>query len=309
MRKRIVVALGGNALGTNLEEQMTCVKIAAVSIVDLLEEGYKVVVSHGNGPQVGFIRDCFDFYEKSHNTKTLPMSVCVSLSQGYIGYDLQNALEEEILNRGLSVPVCTIITQVVVDENDPAFNNPTKPIGSYLSKDEADKLTASGEKVTEIKGKGFRKIVPSPKPLQIVESEAIKTLCKNNQLVIACGGGGIPVIKQGNHLKGVEAVIDKDFASGKLAELIHADYFVILTAIEKVFINFGTENEKALDTLTVKEAVNYADSGEFGKGSMEPKVRACADFVVKTDEGEALITQLERVRDGLQGKTGTRIIK
>ena len=309
MHKRIVVALGGNALGTNLKEQMACVKIAAVAIVDLLEEGYKVVVSHGNGPQVGFIRNCFDFYEKSHNTKTLPMSVCVSLSQGYIGYDLQNALEEEILNRNLSVPVCTIITQVIVDEHDPAFKNPTKPIGSYLTKEEADKITEAGESVTEIKGKGFRKIVASPKPLKIVESEAIKTLCENNQLVIACGGGGIPVIKQGNHLKGVEAVIDKDFASGKLAELIHADYFVILTAVDKVCINFGTDDEKTLDSLTVSEALKYADAGEFGKGSMEPKVRACADFVMSADNGEALITELERVRDGLKGKTGTRIIK
>ncbi len=236
------------------------------------------------------------------------MSVCVSLSQGYIGYDLQNALEEEILNRGLEIPVCTIITQVVVDKDDPAFSNPVKAIGSYLSREEADLLRAEGYSVAEFPGKGFRKIVASPKPLRIVESDAIKTLCDNDQLVIACGGGGIPVIKQGNHLKGVEAVIDKDYASGKLAELINADYFIILTNIEKVAVNFGRENEKTLDFLTVSDAEQYAKNGEFGKGSMEPKVRACIEFVKKSDNGEALITQLEKVRDGIKGRTGTRII-
>ena len=309
MHKRIVVALGGNALGSNLKEQMACVKTAAVSIVHLLEEGYKVVVTHGNGPQVGFIRDSFDYYQKTHNYGTLPMSVCVSLSQGYIGYDLQNALREEILNRGMNIPVATVITQVIVDKNDPAFKNPTKPIGSYMSEKEAKELVHTGEAIVEYKDRGFRVLVPSPKPVKIVESEVIKNLSVNNQLVIACGGGGIPVIEEGNHLRGVSAVIDKDFTGSKLAELIHADYFVILTAVEKAALNYGKENEKQLDFLTAEEALLYADQGEFGSGSMEPKVRACAEFVKNTEEGEALITLLEKVKEGLNGETGTRIIK
>ena len=240
MKKKIVIALGGNALGNNLEEQMTAVKSTAMAIVDLIEEGHDVVISHGNGPQVGMINLAMDALTKS-DTKysTIPMSVCVAMSQGYVGYDLQNALREELLNRNINKPVATIITQVEVDKDDKAFKNPTKPIGSFMTKEDADILISKGINVIEDAGRGYRRVVASPKPKSIVEIEIIKTLVESGSIVVACGGGGIPVMKEGNHLRGASAVIDKDFASATLAKELEADFLIILTAVEKAAINYG----------------------------------------------------------------------
>jgi carbamate kinase len=308
MKKRIVLALGGNALGNNLSEQMEAVKTTSKAIVDLIEEGHEVVVAHGNGPQVGMINLAFDAASKVEpKIANLPMSVCVAMSQGYIGYDLQNSLREELLNRGLSIPVSTVITQVVVDKEDPAFKNPTKPIGAFYSKEEAEEMAKQGHVMKEDAGRGYRRVVASPKPVDIVEKETVKTLLGAGQLVIAVGGGGIPVMKEGNHLKGASAVVDKDFASCKLAQLIDADFLVILTAVEKVAVNFRKENEKWLDELSLEEAQEYIRQGQFAPGSMLPKVEAAMDFAASDSKRKSLITLLEKAKDGIQGKTGTVI--
>jgi carbamate kinase len=310
MKKRIVIALGGNALGNNLTEQMAAVKVTSKAIADLVEEGHEVVISHGNGPQVGMINLAFEAASKveKNSPPKLPMSVCVAMSQGYIGYDLQNALREELLDRGLAIPLATIITQVVVDENDAAFKNPTKPIGSFYSREEAAQMEALGYIVKEDAGRGYRRVVASPKPVDIVEKEVVKSLLNAGQIVIAGGGGGIPVVKEGNHLKGVSAVIDKDFASAILAEIVDADYFIVLTAVEKVAINFGKENEQWLDTLSVQKAREYIAAGHFAKGSMLPKVEAAIQFAGTKPGRSSLITLLEKAKEGIAGKTGTRIV-
>ena len=310
MKKRIVLALGGNALGNNLPEQMVAVKTTAKAIADLIEDGYEVVVTHGNGPQVGNINLAMEELHRIYpNDPLTPLSVCVAMSQGYIGYDLQNALREELLNRGINKSVSTIITQVCVDENDEAFNNPTKPIGKFLTKEEADELIVNGENVISDVGRGYRRVVASPKPVDIIEIDTIRTLLSAGQIVIAGGGGGIPVVKQGNRLKGVGAVIDKDFVSAKIAELIDADTLVILTAVEKVAINFGKPNEVWLDSLSVDQAEKYMSEDQFAKGSMLPKVQAAVMFAKLGDEKKALITLLKKAKDGLNGKTGTIISK
>ena len=310
MKKRIVLALGGNALGNNLPEQMVAVKTTAKAIADLIEDGYEVVVTHGNGPQVGNINIAMEELHRIYpNDPLTPLSVCVAMSQGYIGYDLQNALREELLNRGINKSVSTIITQVCVDENDEAFNNPTKPIGKFLTKEEADELISNGENVISDAGRGYRRVVASPKPVDIIEIDTIRTLLSAGQIVIAGGGGGIPVVKQGNHLKGVGAVIDKDFVSAKIAELIDADTLVILTAVEKVAINFGKPNEVWLDGLSVSQAEKYIKEDQFAKGSMLPKVQAAVMFAKLGDGKKALITLLKKAKDGLNGKTGTIISK
>lgn len=309
MKKKIVIALGGNALGNNLEEQMVAVKSTAKAIVDLVEEGHEVVIAHGNGPQVGMINLALEAASKTEaKTPYIPMSVCVAMSQGYIGYDLQNALHEELLDRGIHMPVATIITQTVVDENDPAFKNPTKPIGAFYSKEEADEMSARGYVMKEDAGRGYRRMVASPMPTDIVEKEVIAKLAESGQLVIAVGGGGIPVSRQGNHLKGQSAVVDKDFASCTLAKMIDADSLIILTAVEKVAINYGKPDQKWLDTLTVEEANTYAKEGQFAPGSMLPKVQAAVDFAESKPGRESLITLLEKAKDGISGKTGTRIV-
>ncbi len=306
MNKRIVIALGGNALGENLSEQMVAIRNTSKKIVELVREGYQVVVTHGNGPQVGLMTDCFDTYKIDHDIDRFTMSVCVSITQGYIGYDLQNMLREELLNQGLHIPVSTVITQVVVDPDDVAFQEPTKPIGLYLTEEQAEKRRQMGEALAQFP-KGWRQVVASPEPQHIVESETIRVLLEAGQVVIACGGGGIPVKQIGNRLKGVEAIIDKDFTSAKLAKLIDADYFVILTAVEKVALNYGKENEQWLDHLTLSEAQKYIDEGHFGKGSMLPKVKAAMRVVQGKPSCRALITSLDKLMDGLQGRTGTVI--
>jgi carbamate kinase len=308
MKKKIVIALGGNALGNNLEEQMTAVKSTAVAIVDLVEAGNDVVISHGNGPQVGMINIAMsELHKNNPKYSSCPMSVCVAMSQGYIGYDLQNALREELLNRNINKSVSTIITQVEVSSNDKAFENPTKPIGSFMTKEEADIAIKNGKKVIEDSGRGYREVVASPKPIGIIEIETIKSLVAIGQVVIACGGGGIPVIKEGNHLKGANAVIDKDFASCTLAKELDADCLIILTAVEKAAINYGKPNEKWLANVTVDEMKQYAKEGHFAPGSMLPKVEAAMDFASSKVERYSLITLLEKAKDGIAGKTGTII--
>lgn len=310
MKKKIVIALGGNALGNNLEEQMTAVKSTAKAIVDLIEEGHEVVISHGNGPQVGMINLAMDALTKADaKYSSIPMSVCVAMSQGYIGYDLQNALREELVNRNINKSVATIITQVEVDKNDKAFENPTKPIGSFMTKEEADVLISKGVNVIEDAGRGYRRVVASPKPKSIVEIETIKSLVDSGNVVIACGGGGIPVIKEENHLRGASAVIDKDFASATLAKELDADFLIILTAVEKAAINYGKENEKWLANVSVDEMKKYVEEGHFAPGSMRPKVEAGIEFAESKEGRSALITLLEKAKDGILGNTGTRITK
>ena len=300
MGKRIVIALGGNALGNNLPEQMEAVKTTAKAIVDLIEEGHEVIVAHGNGPQVGMIKNSMD--------KSIPMSVCVAMSQAYIGYDLQNALREEMLGRGLNKNVTTILTQVEVDPADPAFLKPTKPIGAFMTKEEAEALEAKGFTCVEDSGRGYRQVVASPRPQGIVELNAIKTLVDAGSVVIACGGGGIPVIAtEGNHLKGAAAVIDKDFASCVLAQQLDADCLIILTAVEKVAIHFGKPDVEWLADLTPAKAQEYIEAGEFAPGSMLPKVQAAVAFAESKEGRTALITLLEKAKDGVAGKTGTAI--
>lgn len=311
MKKRIVIALGGNALGNTLPEQMIAVKTTSKAIVDLIEEGHEVIVSHGNGPQVGMINQAMiELSRVDKNQPNTPLSVCVAMSQAYIGYDLQNALREELLNRGIHIPVATMVTQVRVDPNDPAFAHPSKPIGRFMTKEQADIAAKKyGHEMREDAGRGYRRVVASPKPVEIVEIGAIRALVEARQIVIAGGGGGIPVTLQGNHLTGASAVIDKDFASCLIAKDLNADYLIILTAVEKVAINFGKENEQWLSNITVDEAKRYISEGHFAPGSMLPKVEAAVEFAASGENRTALITLLEKAKDGIAGKTGTLISK
>ena len=311
MAHRVVIALGGNALGNNLPEQMIATRQTAKAIVDLIEEGCEVVIAHGNGPQVGMIQNAMSELVRSDPEKyiTVPLSVCVAMSQGYIGYDLQNAMREEMLDRGIDVGVATVLTQVEVDPNDPAFSNPTKPIGAFMTKEEADKLVMERNyNVMEDAGRGYRRVVASPQPVSIVEIGTIRSLVETNHVVIACGGGGIPVFKtQGHHLKGAAAVIDKDFAAEVLAEQVDADTLIILTAVEKVAIHFGKPDQEELSDLNTADAKHYIARGEFAPGSMLPKVQAAVRFAESKPGRRALITLLEKARDGISGKTGTMI--
>jgi len=312
MGKRIVIALGGNALGSNLPEQMKAVKITAKAIVDLIEDGHEVVICHGNGPQVGMIQDAMVELTRSDPKKYIPcpLSVCVAMSQGYIGYDLQNAMREEMLDRGINKGAATVLTQVEVDPEDPAFWNPTKPIGPFMTEAEARELERDREyHVMEDAGRGWRRVVASPEPKSIIEIDTIRSLVETDHIVVACGGGGIPVFKtNGHHLKGAAAVIDKDFAAAVLAKQLNADLLIILTAVEKVSIHFGKPDQQDLDRLTADEARKYIADGEFAPGSMLPKVEAALAFAESAPERETLITLLEKARDGINGKTGTVIV-
>ena len=311
MAHRVVIALGGNALGNNLPEQMIATRQTAKAIVDLIEEGCEVVIAHGNGPQVGMIQNAMSELVRSDPEKyiTVPLSVCVAMSQGYIGYDLQNAMREEMLDRGIDVGVATVLTQVEVDPNDPAFTNPTKPIGAFMTKEEAQKLVEERNyNVMEDAGRGYRRVVASPQPVSIVEIGTIKSLVETNHVVIACGGGGIPVFKtEGHHLKGAAAVIDKDFAAEVLAEQVDADTLIILTAVEKVAIHFGKPDQVELSDLSTDEAKKHIAHGEFAPGSMLPKVQAAVRFAESTPGRKALITLPDKARDGISAKTGTMI--
>lgn len=309
MNKKILVALGGNALGNTPEEQKQAVKSTASAIASLVEEGYKVVLSHGNGPQVGMINQAMDVaYQYNDKIPQMPFPECGAMSQGYIGFHLQNALQNEFIARGLDVPVATVVTQVMVDEKDPAFKDPTKPIGAFYIEEEAKAIEQeTGVVMKEDAGRGYRRVVASPKPLDIVEKDIILTLNDSGALVIAGGGGGIPVLRENDRYVGVDAVIDKDFSSAKLAELLDCDTLVILTAVEKVAINFGKENQEDLSELTLEDAQRYIEEGQFAKGSMLPKVEAAMSFVDTKEGRQAVITSLENAKDALTGSTGTWI--
>ena len=311
MGKRIVIALGGNALGNNLPEQMIAVRQTARAIVDLIEQGHEVVIAHGNGPQVGMIQNAMTELTRSNPEKYIPcpLSVCVAMSQGYIGYDLQNALREEMLSRGIQKGVATVLTQVEVDANDPAFSKPTKPIGAFMSREEAQALVKERNyTVVEDAGRGYRRVVASPRPQSIVEIQSIQDMVDAGLVVIACGGGGIPVFRtEGFHLKGAAAVIDKDFAACCLARQLDADCLIILTAVEKVAIHFGKPDVQWLDELTPEAARQYMADGEFAPGSMLPKVQAAVEFAESKPGRTALSTLLEKAGEGIAGRTGTRI--
>ncbi len=307
-RKKVVVALGHKALGTTLPEQMKAVKESAKAVADLVEEGCQVVISHSNAPQVGMIHTALNEFGRAHQDYTFaPMSVCSAMSQGYIGYDLQNSIREELLSRGISKTVSTIITQVVVDPYDEAFAEPIKVIGRYMTEEEAFAEEEKGNFVIEEKGKGFRRIVAAPKPVDIVEIDAIRVLSDADQVVIACGGGGIPVLRQRNHLKGASGVIEKDYASGKLAELLDADMLMILTGQEKICINYGTDRAKQLDLVSPEEVEAYAAAGQFPRASILPKMAAGACFVAGRPDRTAVIAELSRARDALYKRAGTVI--
>ena len=309
MSKRIVIALGGNALGNTATEQLALVSNTAKAIVDLIAEGNEVVIAHGNGPQVGMINLGLSTAAEAGAIKAdMPFPECGAMSEGYIGYHLQQAIGNELASRGMTKPVATIVTQTVVSEDDPAFQNPTKPVGAFYDKETADRIAAEkGYTMVEDAGRGYRQVVPSPKPFDIVEAESIKALFNAGHVVIAVGGGGIPVIRKDGKLYGTPAVIDKYFGSELLAELLDADVLVILTAVEKVAINFNKPDQKGLDDLTPAQAKVYMDENQFAKGSMLPKVQAAVKFAESKAGRTALITLLEKAKDGIAGKTGTRI--
>ena len=302
---RYVVSLGGNALGNNSEEQKKALIKVADAIVDLIIDNNEVAIVHGNGPQVGMINLAF---ETSKETPNMPFPECGAMSEGYIGYHIQNALYNALNAKGVNKTVATVVTQVLVDPKDPLFLSPSKPIGSFYSKEEAEKIALEkGYTMKEDAGRGYRRVVPSPLPIDIIEKSAINSLMKDDQVVICAGGGGIPVIKNGNKLEGVAAVIDKDYASSKLADLIDADYLVILTAVNNACVNFGKPNEKKLENISTMELENYFEEGHFLKGSMYPKVQACLNFVKSGKNKTAIIASLENAKDAFKEKAGTII--
>lgn len=312
MAERIVVALGGNALGNTPEEQLELVRHTAKTIVDLSEAGYEVIVGHGNGPQVGMINLAMEFSStKGGNTPYMSFPECGAMSQGYIGYHLQQAIQRELKARNLQKGCASVITQVVVDANDPGFKNPTKPVGSFYSKEEADKIAKEkGFIFVEDSGRGYRRVVPSPIPKRIVELKVVEQLVKNGDIVITVGGGGIPVVETADGLQGVAAVIDKDRSSALLAQDIGADKLIILTAVDRVCINFNKPDQKELPTMTLSEAEKYIGEKQFAPGSMLPKVQSCMEFVKNnTHGGQALITSLQKAAQALKGETGTVITK
>lgn len=307
--KKIVIALGGNALGSTPAEQLELVRQTAKPIVDLIQEGNQVVIAHGNGPQVGMINLGMSTAAEAGAIKSdMPFPECGAMSQGYIGYHLQNSIGNELAARGLAKDVATVITQVLVDEADPAFQKPTKPIGAFYDKAAAEKIAAEkGYTMVEDAGRGYRQVVPSPKPIDVVEKNMIQSLIDAGHVVIAAGGGGIPVIRKNGRLLGTPAVIDKDFASAKLAELIDADMLVILTAVDRVAINWGKPEQKALGEMSVAEAERYCGEGHFAPGSMLPKVQAAISFAKAG--GTAIIASLENAAAALRGESGTHITK
>lgn len=301
---RIVVALGGNALGGTPQEQLNIVKKTARRIVDLAQSGNEIIVTHGNGPQVGMI-----YKNMNTNKLSVPFAECGAMSQGYIGYHLQQSIQKELERRHMRKKCTTVISQVEVSKKDPAFKNPTKPIGNFLTKAEADKLSKeTGDIYKEDAGRGYRRVIASPMPLKIVELSLIRRLIKNN-IVIACGGGGIPVVKTRYGHEGIDAVIDKDRTSAKLAKLIDADILLILTTVETVKINFGTKDQMALRKITPKEAEEHIKNNEFAAGSMLPKIEACLDFVNHKKGVKAIITSLTKAKKALNNETGTVISK
>lgn len=308
MLKKIVIALGGNALGNTPEEQLELVARTAKPIVYLIEQGNQVVIAHGNGPQVGMINLGMSSAAQANVIRaSMPFPECAAMSQGYIGFHLQNRIGNELAARGLKKEIVTLVTQVLVNEDDPGFSNPTKPIGSFYSREDAERIEAEkGYRMVEDGGRGYRRVVPSPKPVDVIEKETVAELMESGSIVITVGGGGIPVIRKEGKLEGIAAVIDKDFASAKLAELIHADMLFILTAVDRVAINWGKPDQKALSQMTIREAEQYCREGHFAPGSMLPKVQAAVSFA-KTG-GTATIASLDKAVLALKGISGTRII-
>lgn len=308
-KKKIVIALGHEALGTTLPEQKEATKRTAKAVADFIREDYQVVITHSNGPQIGMIHTAMNEFCKLYPEYTAtPMSVCSAMSQGYIGYDLQNAIRAELLNKGIYKPVSTILTQVVVDPYDEAFYKPSKVIGRVLTEEEAEAEEKKGNHVVKTEG-GYRRIVAAPKPMDIVEIDAIKALCDAGQVVIACGGGGIPVLQQDNHLKGASAVIEKDTIAGQLADQLDADMLVILTGVDKVCLGFGTDHEKPLDYMSIQDAKNYMVAGEFEEGTMLPKIQAAVDYIGDSAIRKVLITKLSAEDAAIGGENGTMIGK
>ena len=308
-KKRIVIALGHDALGTTLPEQKSATKRTAKAVVDFIKDDYQVVISHSNGPQVGMIHTAMAEFCRIYPEYTAtPMSVCSAMSQGYIGYDLQNAIRTELLGRGIYKPVSTILTQVCVDPYDDAFYHPTKEIGRVMSEGEAEAEEKKGNHVVPVQN-GYRRIVAAPKPADIVEIDAIRALLDADQVVIACGGGGIPVLAQGHKLKGASAVIEKDTAAGKLADMVDADRLVILTGVEKVCLNFGTGQEVPLNEMTTAQARDYIEEGQFGEGTMLPKIEAAIDFIGNSAVRSVLIARLAPSGEEIKGIGGTLVHK
>ena len=308
-KKKLVIALGHEALVTTLQEQKKATQKTAKAIVDFVQDDYQVIVTHSNGPQVGMIHTAMAEFCRIYPEYTAtPMSVCSAMSQGYIGYDLQNAIRTELLNRGIFKTVSTVLTQVCVDPYDEAFYHPTKVVGRVMTEEEAEIEEKKGNHVVKVE-EGYRRIVAAPKPIDIVEIDAIRALADADQVVIAAGGGGIPVLEQENKLQGASAVIEKDSAAGKLAELVEADRLVILTNIEKVYLDYGTDHAVPLDTMTVAEAQKYMEEGQFEEGTMLPKIQAALDFIGNSAVRSVLITKLEKSKESLDGQTGTIIHK
>lgn len=307
-KKKAVVSLGHEALGYTTTEQWDAVKVTAKALANLIEADYQLTITHSNGPQVSMIHKAMTELRRVYIDYTpAPMCVCSAMSQGYVGYDIQNALRSELLSRGLSTPVSTILTQVTVDPYDEAFYEPTKVIGRYMSAEDAEMEIKKGNYVVEEPGKGFRRVVAAPKPIDIVEIDTIRTLAEADQAVIACGGGGIPVIEQNHVLKGASAVIEKDAIAGKLAADLHADELIILTSVPMVYKNYGKPEQEGISTMNVALAKDYIAQGQFEEGTMLPKIEAAVSYLEKNPNGRVLITSLECVADAIKGKNGTVI--
>lgn len=308
-KKKVVVSLGHDALGYTTLEQWDAVKVTAKALASLVEDNFQLTVTHSNGPQVSMIHKAMTELRRVYPDYTpAPMCVCSAMSQGYVGFDIQNALRSELLSRGISKPVSTILTQVTVDPYDEAFYEPHKQIGRYMTKKEADIEIEKGNFVTEIPGKGYRRVVAAPKPIDIVEIDAIQTLADAGQVVIACGGGGIPVIEQKSVLKGASAVIEKDSIAGKLAADLQVDLFMILTTVDEVYTGFGTDKQAPITSMTMDEAQKYIEENQFGSGNMLPKIEAAIAYLEKVPSGKVLITSLAKVGEAVKGKAGTTIV-
>lgn len=311
MAPKAVIALGGNALGSDPVKQLDKIQLASVHIVDLIAQGYQVILTHGNGPQVGTINLAFSESSK-FNDKIPKMKLpeCAAMSQGYIGYHLETAIQNEIAKRSLPQKVVTVVTRMEVDPNDPAFSHPVKPIGSHYTKEEVEQIAKKEPSFTymEDAGRGYRRTVPSPYPISIPEPSPIISLLNNNYIVVACGGGGIPVVKVENGIyKGVDAVIDKDLATSKLADLVNADYMLILTCVDSVYINWNQPNQAAIKKMSVTQAQKYCQEGQFAPGSMLPKVQAAIEFVRNNPQRTAIICSLEHASLAIKAQSGTQI--
>ena len=307
-KKKAVVSLGHEALGYTTLEQLDAVKVTAKALADLIEEDYQLIITHSNGPQVSMIHKAMTELRRVYIDYTpAPMCVCSAMSQGYVGYDIQNSLRAELIIRGISKPVSTILTQVTVDPYDEAFYEPTKVIGRYMSKEDAETEIKKGNYVKEDPGMGYRRVVAAPKPIDIVEIDAIRTLSDADQVVIACGGGGIPVIEQKNVLKGASAVIEKDAIASKLSSDLATDELIILTGVDNVYLNYKKQNQEAISSMTVSDAKKYIADGQFEEGTMLPKIEAAIDYLEKVPTGKVLITSMSNVKDAVKGKAGTVI--